>query len=430
MVTKEEFKELKKTYWNKDYAGKIIVITDNLPKKLLIIVPYDRVIKDDIRHQIIELTKNSKTYYGCCGKQIQGRYIDEFYYNKDELIIQGRKGREKLLFFLDKSRYSRAVNLSMLKLVMCPKFCNFFKDIKRNQINTRGLLRCFSDYSWYCTLQTGKLETNAIEKYFGFKPKDLRELQENFNGRWQYNLIDTVNSLKQLFSASTKDICRYIVPFENLNYTEMHPITKEDAKKLRIKLRYMADLQEAGLNISLYRDYRRCVEHLDTESQKQWPLYPKNFSSIETLHNEVTEVLNRDRERIQAAKQAERQQKYAKEFYSKACKLEMSDDVYSIIACKDLTDLVKEGRCLNHCVGSYITSVSEGREFILFLRKKKDLDTPFFTIDVTPDKKVRQIHGNRNSNLTKEVKPFVDKWAKKFDLDISNCSGIYGALRY
>ena len=62
------------------------------------------------------------------------------------------------------------------------------------------------------------------------------------------------------------------------------------------------------------------------------------------------------------------------------------------------------------------------------MRKNNELDKPYFTIDVTPDKKVRQIHGFGNCNLTKELKPFVKVWADKFELDISNCSGVLCAL--
>jgi len=103
----------------------------------------------------------------------------------------------------------------------------------------------------------------------------------------------------------------------------------------------------------------------------------------------------------------------------------MSDDTYSIIAVKELLDLVKEGRVLNHCVGSYVDSVSNGNEYILFLRKNDNVDIPFYTIDVTPDGKVRQIHGKGNCSITKEIKPFIDKWISKFKLDGSNYSGVY-----
>ena len=75
-----------------------------------------------------------------------------------------------------------------------------------------------------------------------------------------------------------------------------------------------------------------------------------------------------------------------------------------------------------------MNSVSTGKEYILFLRKNSDPDTPYFTVDLTPEKYVRQIHGLRNCDMTEEIKPFVEAWAKKFKLDITNCSGVCCAL--
>ena len=61
-------------------------------------------------------------------------------------------------------------------------------------------------------------------------------------------------------------------------------------------------------------------------------------------------------------------------------------------------------------------SVSNGKEYILFLRKKENQDIPFFTINITPDKEIRQIHGKCNCNVPEILMPFINSWIKKFDL--------------
>ena len=63
MVTKTEFKELKEKYWNKEHANKAIIITNDFPNRLLIIVPYSYWSTSDIRHQILELSKSGTKYY-------------------------------------------------------------------------------------------------------------------------------------------------------------------------------------------------------------------------------------------------------------------------------------------------------------------------------------------------------------------------------
>jgi hypothetical protein len=429
MVTRQEFKELKEKYWNKEHVNKAIILTDSFPERMLIIVPYNTWSSHDIRHQIMEVSKSDINYYGCNGNRIKGTYTCDAWYQADTLIVKGRKGRDKLDFFLKKTRNYGRTDFKDLQLIFYPKFAEFIRDLKRNKIPIPGLSVYCSLYSFRSYFKSDeKPDNDIIKQVFGLNPKDLRDFRQNYTGDYVYNVQRKILQLKQLFDCSVKDICRYIPIYDYMDYghISLENCSKQELKNLRAEFRYLGDMAESGEgSLRLYMDYKRCLGQLDETNRKKWPLYPKDFSKIQKLHDDAVNFLNRERDRIQAAKQAEKQQKYLENFYEKAKGLEMSDNTYSIIACKDLMDLVKEGRTLSHCVGSYVTSVSEGREYILFLRKKNAIDMPYFTIDVTPEGRVRQIHGYGNCNLTEEVKPFVKKWAKKFDLDISSCSGVY-----
>ena len=112
------------------------------------------------------------------------------------------------------------------------------------------------------------------------------------------------------------------------------------------------------------------------------------------------------------------------EVYPKANKYSYEQDDYVIFPPKEVVDLVNEGNKLRHCVGSYVSSVATGQEYILYLRKKSEPDVPYFTVNVDTKNKVRQIHGLCNCNLPDKLRPIVDAWAKKFGLDASNCDGI------
>ena len=96
--------------------------------------------------------------------------------------------------------------------------------------------------------------------------------------------------------------------------------------------------------------------------------------------------------------------------------VEYANDEYIISAPLLVTDLIKEGTILNHCVGSYMESVSNGNEYILFLRKKSNPDIPYFTINITPEKRIRQIHGKNNCNVPSELVSFIETWRIKFKL--------------
>ena len=443
MVTKEEFKQLKEKYWTKEYGGKVVIITNNLPEKLIIIVPYDSWNRSDVRHHIIEISKCNITYYGCNGNQIKGRYTNISWYQANGLIIEGKKSKDKIEFFTAPVQNNDYIDFRDLQVIFYTRFVEFIKDLKRNKIEIAGLSKYMLPYitvdpsnrvsTRYYFMSDKNPSNNIIEQLFGLKPKDLREFRENYKGIYIYDFQLKFRKLKQLFNCSAKDICKYISVYDYVNNgclcLPLQCYSKEQLKDLRIEFRYLSDLEEAQKgSMQIYRDYRRCLKQFDETNRKKWPLYPKDFSKIQKLHDDAIDFLNKERDRIQAAKQVEKQTKYLENFYKKAKALEMSNDTYSIIACKDLMDLVKEGRSLSHCVGSYINSVSEGWEYILFLRKNESIDTPYFTIDVTPTGNVRQIHGFGNCNITKEIKPFVETWAKKFKLDISNCSGCKCAL--
>ena len=58
---------------------------------------------------------------------------------------------------------------------------------------------------------------------------------------------------------------------------------------------------------------------------------------------------------------------------------------YMIIPAGKCEELVREGQQLHHCVGAsdlYMDRMVEGKSWILFLRKKEDINTPYYTIEI------------------------------------------------
>ena len=146
---------------------------------------------------------------------------------------------------------------------------------------------------------------------------------------------------------------------------------------------------------------------------------------IEKYHDRALKIYNRYQQQILESQQKVIGDRYINNVYSLIKEYEFSNDEYVIIAPKSVFELTTEGRTLNHCVGSYVQSVSNGKEYILFLRKKENQDIPFFTINITPNKEIRQIHGKCNCNVPEELTPFIDSWKKKFDL-----IGNYDKIKY
>lgn len=170
-----------------------------------------------------------------------------------------------------------------------------------------------------------------------------------------------------------------------------------------------------------YRDYLRMISNFPADIKKNFPLCPQD---VKKYHDKAIVISNRYQQQIQEAQHKEVEDKYINNVYPLAKEYEYSNNEYVIIAPKSVFELSTEGKVLSHCVGSYIQSVSNGKEYILFLRKKDQQDVPYFTINITPDKEIRQIHGKYNCNVPEILMPFINSWVKKFNL-----TGSYNSIK-
>lgn len=94
--------------------------------------------------------------------------------------------------------------------------------------------------------------------------------------------------------------------------------------------------------------------------------------------------------------------------------LSYSNKEFTIITPEYFTDLFVEGASLNHCVANYISKVNSKECKILFLRKKNDVTTPYYTICIEDRNKITQIKGlNQKDPDKSELTDFIYEWADK-----------------
>lgn len=207
--------------------------------------------------------------------------------------------------------------------------------------------------------------------------------------------------------------------YDNVRLYKLERLWQTFGKEPFFKLIYNYSSEDAPFFcVSNYCDYmcmrNKLIKHKRINA-KDWPVAP-SVENVVKVHDKITPIFNRYQETKSIKELAGKQREYVKEHYKNAKAYEANNKDFSIIACKKLVELIIEGRELHHCVGSYVDSVSKGREYILFLRRNKEMNKPFYTIDVTPNGEIRQIHGDYNCNISDEIKDFVDEWAKKFKL--------------
>ena len=168
----------------------------------------------------------------------------------------------------------------------------------------------------------------------------------------------------------------------------------------------------ANATIARWKDYLDMAEKLSLDAGKEMINRPKDLKG---RHDELSALIvsHKDaleRERIEAQypeviPTCDR----IRPFY------EWSDETYSVRVPRGAYDVIREGRLLRHCVGStdrYFDRISENESYIMFLRKNSRPDTPWYTMEVEPGGKVRQLRtlGDEEGKDRAEAKEALRKW--------------------
>ena len=88
---------------------------------------------------------------------------------------------------------------------------------------------------------------------------------------------------------------------------------------------------------------------------------------------------------------------------------------YMVVVPTDIMDVIREGKALHHCVGKqerYYDRISRRESYVLFLRRRKDPDKPYYTLEIEPDGTVRQKRTmfDRQEKDIDKAKKFLREW--------------------
>lgn len=163
-----------------------------------------------------------------------------------------------------------------------------------------------------------------------------------------------------------------------------------------------------------YRDYLYTVAEMKDTSHFKADFDPKNLESIKDMHDLASDVYQIRKDELNYRKFAEQAEKWNK--------WEYEGENYSVIAPKMHNEIAREGLELRHCVKSYIPRVIDGITNILFIRENSNLKKPFFTIEVSNDGTIEQVHGacNRNVDTEPGLEDFIKEWKKARKMKLSN----------
>lgn len=151
-------------------------------------------------------------------------------------------------------------------------------------------------------------------------------------------------------------------------------------------------------------------------------------SDIVRVHDALTELYNaqceEDRRRwnMEEEQRKKEDEERRRKLDEKRKQMNYEDDEYEIRLPKDGNEIIREGSIQRICIGGYVSSHSQGRTNLFFVRKKSEPEVPFYAIEVNNYNNVVQIHGYGNKWLgnNPEAIPSVIRFLRQNQF---NCDG-------
>lgn len=351
--------------------------------------------------------------------------------NKDDIFWQqNNDGSENFIF--DKFKY-----LMRLDKLIIHKRDDFYKNLGLTKTQFKTIF--YNKEVDYSKIMTFLNETDWHRIVPTIVPDDGWRVQDQISRRYWVNIPN--DYFEQLIKIYVLLGLGYQNP--TIKYTIVDFIEK--GFTLKQILKYI----EKGVDINLYKDYLRMREDLFRHLTSARAvvnfdpnLWEKKLSDAEDVrhsHDRLLFIYNQwqaERERINQIEQAKEEKKKQDNYelrYKTLKYLNYQEDDKVIVVPKKLLEIIVEGQTLHHCVGSFVTSVSQGRDTIVFLRHKDTPDIPYATISLLPTGKsgrewvVDQAHTSRNGDISKEDVEFLKRWGKEKGVAEKSIQTHYGA---
>ncbi len=247
----------------------------------------------------------------------------------------------------------------------------------------------------------GCMRSEGFKTYFPDVEKRIFAAAFYLNQHHGWNSADDLTQ-KEIFACA-----RTISSLARTDPDKREWMLDEYGDYIRMHFRYRTFLDRADENLPLMKEIR---------SFGDIPLNMKP-SRIHENHAKLSRIMGiiRNSSLIADHSPAIRERKK-----KETRKWEYTNDVYSILMPEDAEDIIREGRLLQHCVGSagYIGAMAREKCTILFLRKNGDTGKPLITIEER-DGAIRQCYGFRDSiNTDPAIRDFIEEYAAKHDLKI------------
>lgn len=172
--------------------------------------------------------------------------------------------------------------------------------------------------------------------------------------------------------------------------------------------------------LTTWRDYINMADQMKMNTKCDQIAKPKD---LKYSHDELV-LINQSKGLEKQAKEIEKKWPKVNSQLPKLQKYEYTLGEYTIVAPKSVLDIVTEGTILKHCVHTcdyYFSRIQTDESYLFFLRKSKQPDMPWYTLEVEPSGNIRQKRttgDNQNADFQKAV-AFLKKWQQYFNKQLT-----------
>lgn len=408
---------------------------------------YVQAVREGLMIRFVKMTKDYTTY-GCPERIVR---------EPCRVIIErGKKAkwyeiREENTTFPSKSKYQPN------KMEGCIHGENFPKRPYFEAVYQRGMkseLRKAFPYNMFrqwLERKGGKLKKYTVYDYFDVYSR--YPLIESLEKTGKRKIVDEVIENKQSlrnFNPKAKTVSE-LLGITRQQYREMKDPTMQEVKICRLMRERGIELgvRELGV-LSKYIDtydiergridwilehttFRRFMKYMETQDEYQFHHYYLDYLSMgkqleydfsnefvlfprdpRQAHDAARLVLDEEKARAELEKEAMFEKGIMKVERKIRKYFSFEDEEFLIRPAKTNKEIIREGQIQHMCVGyaGYNRKMMEEESYILFLRRKEEPQTPFYTVEITPDYRILQRHG-KNNQEHEEVSD-VDRFLKKF----------------
>lgn len=285
---------------------------------------------------------------------------------------------------------------------------------KLQKFNVNKYITSFHERPWteyFAKMGLTKMIADIVDKYGWWgNPSSLNTKGKNAKEILQIN-GDRVNRLKRMNGGLamlewlqyeqkhcikiSKESMEWLNE-KDLSVTECERIL-EELKSVNRMVNYMKKQKIAPNRLAIvWRDYLRMAQNEGMDTTDDIVRMPKD---LKRRHDQLVELANARRDAERLEKEREKYAALDKKILmhlSETVQYFWEDEKYMIVPAGKCEELIEEGRALHHCVGAsdtYMNRMAEGTSWICFLRKKKELKKPYYTIEIDmKTDKVRQYY--------------------------------------